>query len=121
MPEKPTDLSFLKGCWRSDPFKHTPTHQPGVSTYCFDDKGNGQLEFTRPGQPGYICRTTAQARFEGQALRVRDADGTCSDGGKWYADELKCERGAGDVAECGGTSNTPSRPHSWTVRMSRVP
>ena len=122
IPDKPNeDYAFLKGCWRSDPFKHTPTHQPGVSTYCFDDKGNGQLEYTRPGQPGYSCRTTAQARFEDQELRIRDADGKCSDGGQWYADVLKCQRGAGDIAQCGGSSNTPTGPHSWTVRMNRVP
>ena len=122
IPDKPTeDYAFLKGCWRTDPFKHTPSHQPGVSTYCFDDKGNGQLEFQRPGQPGYVCRTTAQARYEGQQLRIRDADATCSDGGQWFADVLNCERAQGDVAQCSGSANTPAGPHSWTVKMNRVP
>lgn len=122
IPDKPAeDYAFLKGCWRTDPFKHTPSHQPGVSTYCFDDKGNGQLEYQRPGQPGYVCRTTAQARFEGQQLRIRDADASCSDGGQWYADVLNCERAQGDVAQCSGSANTPAGPHTWTVRMNRVP
>ncbi len=122
IPDKPAeDYAFLKGCWRTDPFKHTPSHQAGVSTYCFDDKGNGQLEFQRPGQPGYSCRTTAQARFEGQQLRIRDTDATCSDGGQWYADVLNCQRAEGDIAQCSGSANTPAGPHTWTVRMNRVP
>jgi hypothetical protein len=121
IPEKPTDdYSFLKGCWRTDSFKHTPALQPGVSTYCFDDKGNGQLEFRRPSSPGYVCRAPAQARYEGQQLRIHDSDTRCTDGGQWYADVLDCRRGEGDIAQCSGKSNTPMGPHSWTVRLNRV-
>ncbi|MFI5001819.1 MAG: hypothetical protein ACHQK9_18205, partial [Reyranellales bacterium] len=90
MPEKPTeDLSFLKGCWRTDAFKHTPALPPGVSTYCFDDKGNGQLEYRRLNNPGYVCRAPARAKYEGQQLSIRDSDTKCSDGGNWYADVLR--------------------------------
>jgi len=121
MPDKPTeDYSFLKGCWRTDPFRHSPLVPPGISTYCFDDKGNGQLEFHRPGQSGYSCRAPARARYEGQQLRIRDSDTRCSNGGEWYADTLNCRRGEGDVAQCSGSANSPDGRQAWTVRLNRV-
>ena len=122
MPDKPTDdLSFLKGCWRTDPFQHSPTHAPGVSRYCFDDKGNGQLEFRRPTNPGYVCRAPARARYEGQQLRIRDSDTKCTDGSQWFADSLECRRGAGNIAQCSGTANNGrGGTDSWTSRLNRV-
>src|SRR5690606_20806128 len=29
-------LAFAKGCWRTDPFQHSPQQRPGISQYCFD-------------------------------------------------------------------------------------
>ena len=83
LPNAPTnDYSFMQGCWRTDPFRHeTLQMQPGVSSYCFDASGAGQLEWRR-GRTA--CRTRAQARFEGAALRLRDADSTCNDGSRWF-------------------------------------
>jgi hypothetical protein len=121
LPTAPTqDMSFLKGCWRTDPFRHTPDQSPGVSTYCFGEDGRGQLEFRRASRPDYACRSAARASFEGQQLRVRDSDTRCSDGTQWYADNLDCRRGADDVAECSGQSSTPSGVHTWTVRLNRL-
>ncbi len=122
LPDKPTeDYSFLKGCWRTDPFRHSPTHDPGISSYCFDEKGNGQLEFRRPGHPGYVCRAPAQARYEGQQLRIRDADTKCTDGSQWFADNLECRRGADNVAQCSGkASNGRGGIDTWTSRLNRV-
>ncbi len=122
MPEKPTEnYSFLKGCWRTDPFRHSPRRPaPGVSTYCFDDKGNGQLEFHRPSEPGYSCRAPAQARFSGQEMIIRDSDTTCTNGGRWWADNLVCRRSEGGIAQCSGTSHDDIGPTSWTVLLNRV-
>lgn len=120
MPDKPTDdYSFMKGCWRTDAFQHTRNHPPGVSTYCFDERGNGQLEFRRADRPGYVCRAPARARFEGQQLRIRDSDSRCSDGSNWYADNLECAKGADNVAQCSGRADTPDGRHTWTVRLNR--
>ena len=70
---RPTnDYSFMSGCWRTDPFRHEPMQgQPGVSSYCFDGNGNGQLEWRR-GRTA--CRTRAFARFDGPTLRIRDGN-----------------------------------------------
>jgi hypothetical protein len=119
LPTAPTnDYSFMQGCWRTDPFRHEAVQsQPGVSSYCFDSSGYGQLEWRR-GRTA--CRTRAQARFEGATLRLRDADTTCNDGSHWYADQLVCQRGADNVAQCSGNSRGAFGPVSWQVNLHRI-
>ncbi|MDP1961448.1 MAG: SrfA family protein [Reyranella sp.] len=118
LPSPTTNMSFLQGCWRTDPFRHERNQpQPGVSSYCFDANGNGQLEWRR-GRTA--CRTRAQGRFEGAVLRLRDADTTCNDGSRWYADQLVCQRGADNVAQCSGSSRGASGPTAWTVNLHKL-
>lgn len=119
LPSAPTnDYSFLAGCWRTDPFRHEAVQsQAGVSSYCFDSNGSGQLEWRR-GRTA--CRTRAQARFEGSVLRLRDSDTTCNDGSRWYADQLVCHRGTGNVALCSGSSHGAYGPVSWTVNLHKL-
>ncbi len=118
LPSPTGNMSFLEGCWRTDPFRHERNQpQAGVSTYCFDASGNGQLEWRR-GRTA--CRTRAQARFEGAVLRLRDADTNCNDGSRWYADQLVCQRGADDVAQCSGSSRGAFGPTAWTVNMHKL-
>ncbi|MBP6766718.1 MAG: hypothetical protein KA171_03000 [Reyranella sp.] len=120
LPPAPTnDYSFMQGCWRTDPFRHeTVQLQPGVSSYCFDASGAGQLEWRR-GRTA--CRTRAQARFEGAVLRLRDADSTCNDGSRWFADQLVCQRGADNVAVCSGQSrNAYGAPVRWSVNLHKL-
>lgn len=120
LPNAPTsDYSFMQGCWRTDPFRHEAVQlQPGVSSYCFDASGAGQLEWRR-GRTA--CRTRAQARFEGAVLRLRDADSTCNDGSRWFADQLVCQRGADNVAVCSGESrNAYGAPVRWSVNLHKL-
>ncbi len=119
MPNQPTnDYSFMAGCWRTDPFRHeTVQAQPGISSYCFDASGRGQLEWRR-GRTA--CRTRAQAQFTGSNLALRDGDTTCNDGSHWYADQLTCQRGADNVAFCSGSSRGAYGPTSWTVNLHKV-
>jgi hypothetical protein len=119
LPTAPTnDYSFMAGCWRTDPFRHELVQmQPGISSYCFDAGGNGQLEWRR-GRTA--CRTRAQARFEGAVLRMRDTDTTCNDGSHWYADQLICRRGADNIAQCSGASQGAMGPVSWTVNLHKL-
>ncbi len=100
----------MQGCWRTDPFRHEAGQmQPGISSYCFDASGAGQLEWRR-GRTA--CRTRAQARFEGAVLRLRDADSTCNDGSRWFSDQLVCQRGADNVAHL-------QRPVAQRLRRAR--
>jgi hypothetical protein len=119
LPAPTNNMSFLAGCWRTDPFRHERNQpQAGVSSYCFDANGNGQLEWRR-GRTA--CRTRAQGRFEGAVLRLRDADTTCNDGSRWYADQLTCQRGADDVAQCSGSSRGGAfGPTAWTVNLHKL-
>lgn len=120
LPSAPSnDYSFMSGCWRTDPFRHELAQmQPGVSTYCFDPNGNGQLEWRR-GRTA--CRPRAQARFDGAVLRLRDGNTTCSDGSHWYADQLVCRRGADNIALCSGSSRDAfGRPVTWTVNLHKL-
>ena len=118
IPAPGNNYSFLQGCWRTDPFQHERGYAPGVSTYCFDGNGNGQLEWRR-GRTA--CRTRAQARFEGSTLRLRDNDSNCNDGSHWYADSLVCQRGADNVAQCSGRSQGGTfGPTSWTVNLHKL-
>jgi hypothetical protein len=119
MPSAPTnDFSFMAGCWRTDPFKHEVNQgQMGVSSYCFDSNGNGNLEWRR-GRTA--CRTRARAAFNGPNLALRDQDTTCNDGSHWYADQLVCRRGADNVADCYGRSQGAYGPVSWIVNLHRI-
>jgi hypothetical protein len=119
IPSAPTgDYSFMAGCWRTDPFRHERVQaQAGVSSYCFDANGRGQLEWRR-GRTA--CRTRAQAQFSGTNLALRDADTTCNDGSHWYADQLMCQRGADNVANCSGNSQGAFGPTSWTVNLHKI-
>jgi hypothetical protein len=119
MPAGPTnDFSFMQGCWRTDPFKHeTIQRTPGVSSYCFDSSGNGSLEWRRGST---ACRTRAHAVFNGSNLALRDQDTTCNDGSHWYADQLVCQRGANDVADCYGRSNGANGPTAWIVNLHKA-
>jgi hypothetical protein len=119
LPSQPTnDYSFMAGCWRTDPFRHELSQgQPGVSSYCFNANGYGQLEWRR-GRTA--CRTRAQAQFYGSNLALRDADTTCNDGSHWYADQLTCQRGADNVANCSGNSRGAFGPTSWTVNLHKI-
>jgi hypothetical protein len=115
MPTAPTnDYSFLKGCWRTDVFKHGPRIPPGYATYCFDGNGRGTMEFRF--QNGTTCRAPATARFSGNTLRVVDADSTCSPRGTWAQDRLDCTAGADGVAYCRGENRT----ERWTVNLHRT-
>jgi len=121
LPKAPTsDLSFLQGCWRTDPFRHhSGQSSPGISEYCFDASGRGSFIFRRGGM---TCRTAAQGRYEGTVLRLRDADTTCSDGTTWYQDRLDCSVGADNVAVCRGeaSSGVFGGLNRWTVNLHRV-
>ncbi len=122
LPTTPTrDLSFMQGCWRSDPFKHDPSRSAtGVSEYCFDANGRGNFVFRRGA---FTCRTGATGQFEGSMLRIRDGDTTCSDGTLWYQDRLDCTAGADGVAVCRGEAQDPSAPGGrvrWSVNLHRT-
>ena len=118
LPEAPSDdLSFLKGCWRTDVFRLA--RESGVATYCFDNKGSGRFLYTRLDQPNFFCRGSTRAGYAGADLRLRNSDTKCSDGGA-YPDTIACRRGAGEWAQCSGKAITAAGAKTWTVRLHRT-
>ena len=112
LPERQTnDLSFLKGCWRTDIFQHA--RHPGTSTWCFDEKGAGRFLFTRQDQSGYFCRGPAQAAYAGQALRLHDVKTDCSDGNDKGPGDLDCHPSGEAECSAAGSSEVV---HLYRVR-----
>ena len=111
-------LAFAKGCWRTDPFQHSPQQRPGVSQYCFDENGRGNLFFHR-AQSGEVCAALATIRRSGDLIQIDDSNSRCQVGqrdiGPWYADHLRCTPDASGVVICQGTSERAS----WRVRLHR--
>ncbi|HEX7005767.1 MAG TPA: hypothetical protein VF274_01385 [Alphaproteobacteria bacterium] len=110
-------LAFAKGCWRTDPFQHSPQQRPGISQYCFDENGRGNLFFWR--ERAETCAAFATLRREGDVIRIDDSDSRCQIGqrdvGPWYADHLVCRPDANGVVICEGHSQMAQ----WRVRLHR--
>jgi outer membrane murein-binding lipoprotein Lpp len=117
--EKSKSLEFAKGCWRTDPFRHSPRHKEGVSQYCFDKEGKGNLMYYRTGE-AFACATYATIKREGPRFTIQDADARCNidqkDKGVWTADKLECAPDASGIVWCEGSSGAGS---SWRVRLYR--
>jgi hypothetical protein len=112
IPEQQTDdLSFLKGCWRSDVFQYAK--HPGTSTWCFDEKGTGRFLFTRQDETDYYCSGPAQAGYAGQSLRLHDMKTECTDRNDKGPGDFHCHPN-GEAAECSGASA------AGTIHMFRV-
>jgi hypothetical protein len=107
-------LSFLQGCWRTDVFRLA--REPGVTIYCFDDRGSGRFLYRRLDQPTFFCNGSTRAGYVGADLRLRNSDTECSDGGV-YPDTMAC---AGDWARCNGQASTASGTETWTVHLHRT-
>ncbi|SKA39993.1 hypothetical protein SAMN02745126_06298 [Enhydrobacter aerosaccus] len=120
LPAAPvSDLSFLKGCWRTDVFQYS--NQPGVSTYCFDAQGRGRFLYKRLNQPDYACQATAQADYVGPQLRFHTSNMTCSDGRSAYPANLDCAGGgSGEAAQCTSTAETQAGAETWSVHLRRI-
>ncbi len=121
-PGEPRTLKFAAGCWRTEPFRHNAASQPGISQYCFDENGNGNLIFYRE-KLGQTCGAFATIRRDGEVLRIDDSDSRCvrkgKDAGPWYADHLVCRPDAASVIICQGQSTIAGKVDRWRVRLHR--
>jgi hypothetical protein len=117
--EKSKSLEFAKGCWRTDPFRHSPRHKPGVSQYCFDKEGKGNLLYYRTTE-AFACATYATIKREGARITIEDTDARCNidqkDKGVWTADKLQCAPDGTGIVWCEGTSGPGA---TWRVRLHR--
>jgi hypothetical protein len=115
-------LKFAIGCWRTDPFRHSATQQPGISQYCFDKDGKGTLVFFREAQRE-MCGAFATIKRNGALILIDDSDSRCHSGtrdnGGWWADHLICQPNLDGEVICQGESRIGSRVDRWRVRLHR--
>jgi len=99
------DLSFLRGCWRTDIFQHERLN--GLSTWCLDGKGSGKVMYTRIDQPSFYCHAAATASYTVRQLHLHSQAWTCSDGSALALGDLDCQQSPAGVARCVGGPTTP--------------
>jgi hypothetical protein len=112
------NLAFLKGCWRTDVFKHG--EQAGLSTWCFDGKGDGKVLYARINQPDFFCHAPAQASYSGGELRLQSQPLACNDGSTLALGGLDCRPNGGEGVHCRGGVPTATFSESWSVGLYRV-
>jgi len=115
-------LKFAIGCWRTDPFRHSATQQPGVAQYCFDKNGKGNMIFYRLAKRE-MCSSFATIKRNGALILIDDSDSRCHtgtrDNGGWWADHLTCRPNPAGEIICQGESRIGSRVDRWQVRLHR--
>ena len=114
----PGDMSFLKGCWRTDVFPYA--HRKALSTWCFNGEGAGKVLYTRVDQADFFCHAQAEASYGSQQLHLHSVTMSCSDGSELDIGDLDCHRSAAGEAQCIGKAPAPAPAESWTVRLYRV-
>ncbi|MDH3232515.1 MAG: hypothetical protein OEQ29_03245 [Alphaproteobacteria bacterium] len=116
---KSKSLEFAKGCWRTDPFRHSPRHKPGISQYCFDKSGKGNMLYFRT-EEAFVCSAFASIERTGEQITIKDSDARCNidqkDKGVWTADKLDCAPDASGIVWCDGGSGSGE---TWRVRLHK--
>jgi hypothetical protein len=119
LPQEPdANLSFLKGCWRTDVFQHA--QQNGLATWCFSGSSDGKVLYTRINQPDFFCHGPAEARYAGGGLQLHSAGLACNDGSQVSVGDLDCRQNGTEGVQCNGSVPTATFSESWSVRLYRV-
>ena len=116
IPDNPTDLSFLEGCWYARTgLKSTRTNMPISVKYCFDGQGNGNITLTerdRNGREVQVCRGGAKARLEGGRLYIHDLGARCPGGQTYEREKITCRNADQSKALCTGVGEQ-TRKTNW--------
>ncbi|MDR2405746.1 MAG: hypothetical protein LBE27_05185 [Deltaproteobacteria bacterium] len=109
----PNDLSFLKGCWKSDAgLFNTRTGLPLFAIYCLDDQGAGTSTFElydKKGKHLDTCVGKATAKRNGDSVTIVNDGPKCQkNGSRFSVDTLSCSSGENNRTSC-KVENTHSR------------
>lgn len=105
------DMSFLKGCWRSETDLVNDTGEKIVGEYCFDSRGKGTRTIYEKN--GDKCTGSATARFRGKSLDIGADYAKCSRGRRYVPQEIQCT-GSGDTTQCKGREITQDKKgNTW--------
>ena len=116
IPQNPSDLSFLEGCWYAQTgLKSTRTNMPISVKYCFDGNGNGTVsivERDRNQRAIQECKGQAKARLSGSSLQIDDLGARCPGGPTYEKEKITCRNANGNQALCTGVGR-PSGETNW--------
>lgn len=118
--KKNKDVSFLEGCWDSDPgLVSMNTGEPIDVKYCFDASGRGTRTVTMTRSKDR-CAGPVRARFDALGNLIINADGApCGKGGNFVPQDVQCSQAAGGgKATCYGQERGGKR-NKWDAKFRR--
>lgn len=124
IPENPSNLEFLEGCWYAQTgLKSTRTKMPISVKYCFDKNGNGSItliERDKKGRELQRCRGGARATLSGGQLYINDLGAVCPNGGRYEKERITCRNADSSQALCTGVGNPSGRKNWWNKPFTRT-
>jgi hypothetical protein len=118
LPSQAANVSFLKGCWRTDVFRYEGHN--GLTTWCFNETGVGRVLYTRIDQADFSCNAQAQASYAAGRLYLQSMASTCSDKSGLALGDLSCRQN-GEIVQCSGSLPARGPGETWSVGLYRVP
>ncbi len=124
IPENPSNLEFLEGCWYAQTgLKSTRTRMPISVKYCFDKNGNGSItliERDKNGRELQQCRGGARATLSGGQLYINDLGAVCPNGGRYEKERITCRNADSSQALCTGVGNPSGKKNWWNKPFTRT-
>ena len=116
---KNKDVSFLEGCWDSDPgLANDRTGEPLDVKYCFDANGRGKRTVTGR-RSKERCVGSVRASFDALGNLIINADGApCDKGGAYVPQDVQCTQTGGGKAGCYGQERG-GRRNKWDAQFRR--
>jgi hypothetical protein len=106
IPDNPSDLSFLQGCWKSDAgIVDRINRMPLMYYYCFNGSTGAASvrveEQDNRGRVRNVCTTTGKARLSGKGVTIRDNGAKCPGSVPNYVPgTVNCAPSSGGSARC---------------------
>ena len=118
--KKNKDVSFLEGCWDSDPgLVSMNTGEPIDVKYCFDANGRGTRSITMTRSKDR-CAGSVRAQFDALGNLIINADGApCGRGSSFVPQDVQCTQATGGgKATCYGQERGGKR-NKWDAKFRR--
>ena len=108
IPEKPSDMDFLRGRWLCDRgLLNKADGQPIIVLFDFDSSGKGTVTVRQYGREDCVGPAVASMNAE-RVLIIEAERQICPDGRGYTAETIECRRGADNRTLCLGRSATGS-------------
>jgi hypothetical protein len=119
IPDDPTDLGFLEGCWKSDSgMRDRIEGMPMYAIYCFDKEGKAshsiEMMDSSNKRVRRTCNSSAKATVKGKQLRIRAQSARCGGSRMTFVPStIQCTYRSASAAVCtfqsDGFGKSPTR------------